>query len=772
MSDKRKLHCEMDRTFKKIQEGLEVFDLTWVALLEADTFKVREKYEEEVNNQIKKLQRLRDLVRGWIADGGVKDKEPLHKARRDVETRMEKLREYERESKTKEYSRAGLAQDKVDPEQKCRSEARQFLSDSIGQLNCGIEQFESELEALDGGGNRKKVERDKQDKLSFLEKGLLSHQSHLAKFEAMLRMLDNETLSPKTVFSLKDEFEYYMDQAADGQLREVDHDTMYYGIEFENEQGDIRIQTPEQNLNPLSITSDGRPDVRDAVVPENATVGAATPATKSSASALKTVQDSVTAPATSVSSVWKKPPPPPLTLTPVLELQQNLKLPKALHSTGTRSYANSVGGTGRTIRRSTSKKLAGVKDDSRSPINTTANGINGFLPAHTSSGGTAAQRRKSFAELLALQSTPKVKQPVPPKVSPAAAPSVRHAVMVTSTVNGFPNGTITNIPATTAVSPRSLAGGQVNGNRKPWNAWDDAEVKEGEPSAKAVRVETPSPSPSLSTRMVHAQPPQTASVSVSEDVVTEAAAYSALTKTLTAAGEATFDRGDGGCDGMEDRPSQRPLEFENCVAPVAISGSRLFSDLSTAEPNSTELIWKSPAPVLDWPEAASSVSDSVSGITFLASNNTSSSNAMTDLVGWQPPAAFGAEEFFGNNFKLPPLVAPPSPQRRNPGTAVFECDIHYKLATEVLFYVFYFQGDKLARIHAARDLELRNWSFYTKLSVWMQRMDFPRLQTTEYERGNFRYWDKDNWKEEKLSDFLVDYRYVKNPSEELMRHIA
>lgn len=41
--------------------------------------------------------------------------------------RMEKLRDYEREAKTKLYSRAGLASDKVDPVEKARREARSWL---------------------------------------------------------------------------------------------------------------------------------------------------------------------------------------------------------------------------------------------------------------------------------------------------------------------------------------------------------------------------------------------------------------------------------------------------------------------------------------------------------------------------------------------------------------------------------------------------------------------------------------------------------------------
>lgn len=70
--------------------------------------------------------------------------------------------------------------------------------------------------------------------MDFLEKGLISHKGHLTKFEALLRMLDNETLAPTTIFGLQDEFEFYMDSVSDGTFPDTDH--MYYGIEFDAEE--------------------------------------------------------------------------------------------------------------------------------------------------------------------------------------------------------------------------------------------------------------------------------------------------------------------------------------------------------------------------------------------------------------------------------------------------------------------------------------------------------------------------------------------------------
>ena len=72
--------------------------------------------------------------------------------------------------------------------------------------------------------------------MDFLSKTLKSHQHHLGKFEQVLRMLDNETLVCDLVFGLKDEFEYYLENAANGMLSDIDH-ISYTGIEFDKDLG-------------------------------------------------------------------------------------------------------------------------------------------------------------------------------------------------------------------------------------------------------------------------------------------------------------------------------------------------------------------------------------------------------------------------------------------------------------------------------------------------------------------------------------------------------
>jgi CCR4-NOT transcription complex subunit 3 len=80
----RKLQSEIERTLKKIQEGLEIFDSTFEKLPSFNQSQ-REKYEQELKKEIKKLQRLRETVRGWIANPEIKEKKTLQDYRRKVE---------------------------------------------------------------------------------------------------------------------------------------------------------------------------------------------------------------------------------------------------------------------------------------------------------------------------------------------------------------------------------------------------------------------------------------------------------------------------------------------------------------------------------------------------------------------------------------------------------------------------------------------------------------------------------------------------------------
>jgi CCR4-NOT transcription complex subunit 3 len=74
-----------------------LFDDIWDKVYAAEQQSLKEKYESDLKKEIKKLQRLREQVKTWATSSNeIRDKEPLLKGRRDVESRMERFKELEK----------------------------------------------------------------------------------------------------------------------------------------------------------------------------------------------------------------------------------------------------------------------------------------------------------------------------------------------------------------------------------------------------------------------------------------------------------------------------------------------------------------------------------------------------------------------------------------------------------------------------------------------------------------------------------------------------
>ncbi|EJW78881.1 hypothetical protein WUBG_10207 [Wuchereria bancrofti] len=119
MAEKRKLLNEIDKCFKKVEEGVELFEETMAKMQEANSDNQREKFQDDLKKEIKKLQRLRDQIKGWQNSSDIKDKDKLTSYRKLIEQRMEQFKDIERENKTKPHSKQGLsAEEKLDPREK------------------------------------------------------------------------------------------------------------------------------------------------------------------------------------------------------------------------------------------------------------------------------------------------------------------------------------------------------------------------------------------------------------------------------------------------------------------------------------------------------------------------------------------------------------------------------------------------------------------------------------------------------------------------------
>ncbi|CAH2048846.1 unnamed protein product, partial [Iphiclides podalirius] len=222
MAATRKLQGEIDRCLKKVTEGVETFEDIWQKVHNATNSNQKEKYEADLKKEIKKLQRLRDQIKSWIASGEIKDKSTLLDYRKLIETQMERFKVVERETKTKAYSKEGLgAAQKLDPAQKEREEMSSWLITSIDALNLQIDLFESEVESL-LVGKKKRLDKEKQDRMEELKYKLEKHRFHIKKLETLLRMLDNMSVEVEQIKRIKEDVEYYITSSLEPGYEEND----------------------------------------------------------------------------------------------------------------------------------------------------------------------------------------------------------------------------------------------------------------------------------------------------------------------------------------------------------------------------------------------------------------------------------------------------------------------------------------------------------------------------------------------------------------------
>lgn len=143
------------------------------------------------------MQRYRDDIKQWIAKSDIKDKRPLIDARKQIEAEMERFKVCEKEFKTKAFSKEGLGQArKEDPKEAERNKTRKWLTEALSALQDQIDGLEAEIESLQAkGGKKVKGAKSVEDLEGWVEK----HRVHERRIEQILRMIDNEALSPEQV---------------------------------------------------------------------------------------------------------------------------------------------------------------------------------------------------------------------------------------------------------------------------------------------------------------------------------------------------------------------------------------------------------------------------------------------------------------------------------------------------------------------------------------------------------------------------------------------
>ncbi|KAL2889379.1 CCR4-NOT transcription complex [Ceratocystis lukuohia] len=207
----RKLQQEVDKCFKKVAEGVAEFEAIYEKIEQSTNPAQKEKLEDNLKREIKKLQRMRDQIKTWAASNDIKDKTPLLDHRKLIETQMEKFKAVEKAMKTKAYSKEGLsAAAKLDPKEKAKEEAGAFLREMVESLELQVEALEVESEGLSATIKRGKNNASKAERISEIEEIIERHKWHQGKLELIRRSLENGGIETEQVTDLEESIRYYV----------------------------------------------------------------------------------------------------------------------------------------------------------------------------------------------------------------------------------------------------------------------------------------------------------------------------------------------------------------------------------------------------------------------------------------------------------------------------------------------------------------------------------------------------------------------------------
>ena len=81
----RKIQQDIDKCFKKVGEGIQAFEGIYDKIQQSTNPSQKEKLEDNLKREIKKLQRQRDQIKTWAAGNEIKDKKPLMEQRKAIE---------------------------------------------------------------------------------------------------------------------------------------------------------------------------------------------------------------------------------------------------------------------------------------------------------------------------------------------------------------------------------------------------------------------------------------------------------------------------------------------------------------------------------------------------------------------------------------------------------------------------------------------------------------------------------------------------------------
>ncbi|KAL6728420.1 hypothetical protein Aduo_010195 [Ancylostoma duodenale] len=723
MAEKRKLLAEIDKCFKKIDEGVDLFEETMKKMQEANSDNQREKYQDDLKKEIKKLQRLRDQVKGWQNCSEIKDKDKLTHYRKIIEQRMEQFKDIERENKTKPHSKQGLsAEEKLDPREKEKVETIEWLQSQIRELSDEADRTESQIESissLDAGKRRGKKEDgkkgEKEKRMEELKRHLDRMKFHIGKLEVCMRMVNNESLESKRVMEvLKDPLEMYVDALVDPDyegdtehLENLDPEDAYEELDLgalsaqiggiqigsldeEKENGHDNGSTHEasggDDGNSRSGGSrHGSQDTPASPAPRRTVAAASVPVTPAKLAKDGSVEAGQLGSLSGVNQATPPPPPPGIPY-------------------------NSVA-AGRIAASSSVTNTSGPATSPASNVVNAKTTVIATRPGANSSGGV------QLVQLVTSTST----QPNSTSAQDDDAGSTissQNEGGATSTADNVVNkpdeSRTSTVPHPAATKPLPTANGAAAEN-PPLN----------------TPTETTAQHFAFTNELYAANE---ASAALSADGSTASAMADVVEGVQRAPGESGSSRrsGDVGLDAADDPLRVLRLSQQN-------------QQPANTEPQRAHIpAWLGASPLGR----------------IQTTNEMEMQLAALEASLARTPLPMDSERPRTYLPKIPCPCASYYPQVSAQNVDTLE--YYLRLSPETLFFIFYYMEGTRAQLLAAKALKKLSWRFHTKYLTWFQRHEEPKQITDDFEQGTYVYFDYEKWSQRKKESFTFEYRYLED----------
>ncbi|KAI9574514.1 Not1 N-terminal domain, CCR4-Not complex component-domain-containing protein [Boletus coccyginus] len=736
----RKLQTEIDRTLKKVAEGVELFESIYDKMQASTNQTQKEKLETDLKTQIKKLQRLRDQIKTWVASNDIKDKSLLLENRRLIETQMEKFKACEKEMKTKAFSKEGLTQSaKLDPKAQEKLEVTSWLQQSVEDLTLQVEQSEAEIESLQGGGKKRgKGQSSAAGRLDDLEHLNERRKWHVSRLELILRLLDNGSLSTDRVLTLKEDVTYFVESNTE---EDFDEDMgLYDDLRLEEEEEKFGLANDDNEASDDSDAQSEEPPQRSSKKHDKDEESAASGSKRDDSPIQKKPGMGLQLRKTSLATEPKPPPNPNFAQQPMSSILK-AGLPPAPRPPATLTPIRYAAAAAAAVS-STSPATMG-------PSTPTSQAASNVLTTSAPVPLTAPPITPSISQSMTesqLLSSPSLTHP-----------SVTSPMLSSASASHQPDGSFysgQDSPAISEAVPSSVSGPAASSPQRT-TLQKEPTMSPMLPRAaspaipQVVSLDTQQPQANGATQVAQLTVPQPASTGPSPlpRQVQQPSTPGLPAPSSTSSQPPQYPPGVKALPSTEQQSTTQEQPNAGMLGPPSVN----HGQLAPSRPATTT-----------FPGSLSDLVASFETVKQKAPHRMNNLGEVHKLLegGYthvpQPVDTEKPKYYVPRHPFNTPTFYPQTPHPVLSSPALFS-----QIDVETLFYVFYYLPGTYQQYLAAKELKRQSWRFHVKYLTWFQRHSEPQAITEEYEQGVYVYFDwEGSWCQRKKSDFRFEYRYL------------